>query len=322
MVNKSSILKTALETLELEAESISGLTAFIDESFADIVALIYESKGRLVITGIGKSAIIAQKIVATLNSTGTPALFMHAAEAIHGDLGLIQKNDVVLCISKSGNSPEIKALAPLVKTMGNRLIGMTGNLESVLSKQSDFLLNTTVSKEACPHNLAPTSSTAAQMAMGDTLAMCLMEVRGFSDRDFARYHPGGALGKRLYVTMGSLIGNQAAPSVDITATVDEAIVEMTAKRLGATAVVENDALKGIVTDGDLRRMLGNGQSSTDVSLMEIMSTNPRTIDESALAIKGFELMEKHSISQLIVLNSAQKYVGIVHLHDILKEGIF
>ena len=306
----------------MEAESISGLTAFIDESFADIVALIYESKGRLVITGIGKSAIIAQKIVATLNSTGTPALFMHAAEAIHGDLGLIQKNDVVLCISKSGNSPEIKALAPLVKTMGNRLIGMTGNLESVLSKQSDFLLNTTVSKEACPHNLAPTSSTAAQMAMGDTLAMCLMEVRGFSDRDFARYHPGGALGKRLYVTMGSLIGNQAAPSVDITATVDEAIVEMTAKRLGATAVVENDALKGIVTDGDLRRMLGNGQSSTDVSLMEIMSTNPRTIDESALAIKGFELMEKHSISQLIVLNSAQKYVGIVHLHDILKEGIF
>lgn len=322
MVNKTSILKIAIRTLELESESISGLTAFIDESFAEIVTLIYESAGRLVITGIGKSAIIAQKIVATLNSTGTPALFMHAAEAIHGDLGLIQRNDVVLCISKSGNSPEIKALAPLVKTMGNKLIGMTGNLESDLAKQSDYLLNTTVSMEACPHNLAPTSSTAAQMAMGDALAMCLMETRGFTDRDFARYHPGGALGKRLYVTMGDLIGEQAAPAVSISATVDEAIIEMTAKRLGATAVIENGSLKGIVTDGDLRRMLGNGQSSNEVALTDIMSTNPRTISDDALAVKGFEMMEKHSISQLIVLDSDQKYLGIVHLHDILKEGIF
>lgn len=306
----------------MESESILGLTSFIDESFAEIVELIYDSAGRLVITGIGKSAIIAQKIVATLNSTGTPALFMHAAEAIHGDLGLIQKDDVVLCISKSGNSPEIKALAPLVKTMGNRLIGMTGNLDSELAKQSDYLLNTTVSKEACPHNLAPTSSTAAQMAMGDALAMCLMETRGFTDRDFARYHPGGALGKRLYITMGDLISDQAAPSVNLSATVDEAIVEMTEKRLGATAVIDDGDLKGIVTDGDLRRMLGNGQSSNEVSLTDIMSTNPRTISETALAVKGFELMEKHSISQLIVLDSDEKYLGIVHLHDILKEGIF
>lgn len=298
------------------------LTEFIDNQFESIVDLIHQSNGRLVVTGIGKSANIAQKMVATFNSTGTPSMFMHAADAIHGDLGIVQKDDIVICISKSGNSPEIKVLAPLVKSMGNVLIGMVGNLGSDLAAKSDFILNTTVRKEACPNNLAPTSSTTAQLAMGDALAVCLMEKQGFSDRDFARYHPGGALGKRLFVKMNDLLPAEKAPAVDVSASIQEAIVEISAKRQGATAVIESGNLLGIVTDGDLRRMLHAGKNMSELSLVEIMTRSPKSISGDELAVVGFELMEKHSITQLIVTDEQGKYSGIVHLHDILREGIF
>lgn len=298
------------------------LTEFIDDQFESIVDLIHQSNGRLVVTGIGKSANIAQKMVATFNSTGTPSMFMHAADAIHGDLGIVQKDDIVICISKSGNSPEIKVLAPLVKSMGNVLIGMVGNLGSDLAAKSDFILNTTVRKEACPNNLAPTSSTTAQLAMGDALAVCLMEKQGFSDRDFARYHPGGALGKRLFVKMSDLLPAEKAPAVDVSASIQEAIVEISAKRQGATAVIESGNLLGIVTDGDLRRMLHAGKNMSELSLVEIMTRSPKSISGDELAVVGFELMEKHSITQLIVTDEQGKYSGIVHLHDILREGIF
>lgn len=298
------------------------LAAYIDDQFESIVDLIHQSEGRLVVTGIGKSANIAQKMVATFNSTGTPSMFMHAADAIHGDLGIIQKGDIVICISKSGNSPEIKVLAPLVKRMGNVLIGMVGNLGSDLAAKSDFILNTTVSKEACPNNLAPTSSTTAQLAMGDALAVCLMEKQGFSDRDFARYHPGGALGKRLFIKMSDLLPAEKAPAVDVSASIQEAIVEISAKRQGATAVIESGNLLGIVTDGDLRRMLHTGKNINELCLVDIMTRSPKSISGDELAVVGFELMEKHSISQLIVTNEQGKYSGIVHLHDILREGIF
>lgn len=319
---QSKIQSLAIKTLKLEAESVLQLTEFIDNQFESIVDLIHQSNGRLVVTGIGKSANIAQKMVATFNSTGTPSMFMHAADAIHGDLGIVQKDDIVICISKSGNSPEIKVLAPLVKSMGNVLIGMVGNLGSDLAAKSDFILNTTVRKEACPNNLAPTSSTTAQLAMGDALAVCLMEKRGFSDRDFARYHPGGALGKRLFVKMSDLLPAEKAPAVDVSASIQEAIVEISAKRQGATAVIESGNLLGIVTDGDLRRMLHAGKNMSELSLVEIMTRSPKSISGDELAVVGFELMEKHSITQLIVTDEQGKYSGIVHLHDILREGIF
>lgn len=319
---QSKIQSLAIKTLKLEAESVLQLTGFIDEQFESIVELIHQSTGRLVVTGIGKSANIAQKMVATFNSTGTPSMFMHAADAIHGDLGIVQKGDIVICISKSGNSPEIKVLAPLVKSMGNVLIGMVGNLSSDLAAKSDFILNTTVSKEACPNNLAPTSSTTAQLAMGDALAVCLMEKQGFSDRDFARYHPGGALGKRLFVKMSDLLPAEKAPSVDVSASIQEAIVEISAKRQGATAVLDSGDLLGIVTDGDLRRMLHAGKNINELSLVDIMTRSPKSISGDELAVVGFELMEKYSITQLIVTDEHGKYSGIVHLHDILREGIF
>ena len=319
---QSKIQSLAIKTLKLEAESVLQLTEFIDNQFESIVDLIHQSNGRLVVTGIGKSANIAQKMVATFNSTGTPSMFMHAADAIHGDLGIVQKDDIVICISKSGNSPEIKVLAPLVKSMGNVLIGMVGNLGSDLAAKSDFILNTTVRKEACPNNLAPTSSTTAQLAMGDALAVCLMEKQGFSDRDFARYHPGGALGKRLFVKMSDLLPAEKAPAVDVSASIQEAIVEISAKRQGATAVIESGNLLGIVTDGDLRRMLHAGKNMSELSLVEIMTRSPKSISGDELAVVGFELMEKHSITQLIVTDEQGKYSGIVHLHDILREGIF
>lgn len=319
---QSKIQSLAIKTLKLEAESVLQLAAYIDDQFESIVDLIHQSEGRLVVTGIGKSANIAQKMVATFNSTGTPSMFMHAADAIHGDLGIIQKGDIVICISKSGNSPEIKVLAPLVKRMGNVLIGMVGNLGSDLAAKSDFILNTTVSKEACPNNLAPTSSTTAQLAMGDALAVCLMEKQGFSDRDFARYHPGGALGKRLFIKMSDLLPAEKAPAVDVSASIQEAIVEISAKRQGATAVIESGNLLGIVTDGDLRRMLHTGKNINELCLVDIMTRSPKSISGDELAVVGFELMEKHSISQLIVTNEQGKYSGIVHLHDILREGIF
>ncbi len=322
METSSKIQSLAIKTLQLEAESVLQLSTFIDDEFEKIVELIHASKGRLVVTGIGKSANIAQKMVATFNSTGTPSMFMHAADAIHGDLGIVQGGDIVICISKSGNSPEIKVLAPLVKNMGNVLIGMVGNLGSDLAAKADYILNTTVRKEACPNNLAPTSSTTAQLAMGDALAVCLMEKQGFSDRDFAKYHPGGALGKRLFVKMSDLLPTETAPAVQVSASIQEAIVEISAKRQGATAVMENGKLLGIVTDGDLRRMLHDGKNMADLGLTDIMSRSPKTIRGEELAVLGFEMMEKNSITQLIVVDQDGSYLGIVHLHDILREGIY
>lgn len=322
METSSKIQSLAIKTLQLEAESVLHLSTFIDDEFEKIVELIHASKGRLVVTGIGKSANIAQKMVATFNSTGTPSMFMHAADAIHGDLGIVQGGDIVICISKSGNSPEIKVLAPLVKNMGNVLIGMVGNLGSDLAAKADYILNTTVRKEACPNNLAPTSSTTAQLAMGDALAVCLMEKQGFSDRDFAKYHPGGALGKRLFVKMSDLLPTETAPAVQVSASIQEAIVEISAKRQGATAVMENGKLLGIVTDGDLRRMLHDGKNMADLGLTDIMSRSPKTILGDELAVLGFEMMEKNSITQLIVVDQDGSYLGIVHLHDILREGIY
>lgn len=296
------------------------LITFLDEKFVDVVQLLLQSKGRVVFTGIGKSANIANKLVATFNSTGTPALFMHAADAIHGDLGLVQENDVVICISKSGNSPEIKALVPLVKSLGNPLVGMVGNLDSFLALRADFVLNTTVSKEACPNNLAPTTSTTAQLAMGDAVAICLMEERGFTARDFARYHPGGALGKKLYTTLADVLREDLCPQVSPEQMLREVIVEISAKRLGAAAVVEHGKLLGIVTDGDIRRMLEKGMDLTQTRAKDIMSHSPKTMEEDELAVEALLMMESSSITQIIV-TSQGSYKGIVHLHDLLREGI-
>lgn len=316
-----NITDSATNTLRLEAEAVSKLIEFIDEKFEKIVRLILASKGRVVFTGIGKSANIANKLVATFNSTGTPALFMHAADAIHGDLGNVQNDDIVLCISKSGNSPEIKVLVPLVKNLGNKVIGMTGNLDGFLAKNSDYVLNTTVEKEACPNNLAPTTSTTAQLAMGDALAISLMECRGFSEKDFARYHPGGALGKRLYLRMGDLLQPDNKPEVHTSSNVETVIVEISTKRLGATAVTENGKLKGVITDGDLRRMLQRKVPIENTTAGQIMSKNPITVDTDTLVVDGFKMMEENNITQLMVTRD-DEYLGIVHLHDILKEGIY
>lgn len=309
-----------MRTLALEADAVRGLTAFVDERFAAVVEILLNAKGRVVVTGIGKSANIANKMVATFNSTGTPALFMHAADAIHGDLGLVQDGDVVLCISKSGNSPEIKALVPLVKSMGNPLIGMVGNLDSFLAQRADHVLNTTVDREACPNNLAPTTSTTAQLAMGDALAICLMEERGFSASDFARYHPGGTLGKRLYTTLADLVNADLRPVVAPSTSVRDAILEISAKRLGAAAVVVNDEVVGVVTDGDIRRMLQRDLDISATKVEDIMSKHPKTMDEEELAVEALLLLESNSISQVIVTHDG-KYRGIVHLHDLLREGI-
>ena len=315
------INKLAKETILQEAESIKNLASYIDEDFDKAVKVIYQSKGRVIITGIGKSANIAQKIVATLNSTGTPAIFMHAADAIHGDLGIIQRDDVIICISKSGNTPEVKVLVPLIKNMGNTLIGMVSTIDSFLGNQADLVLKSTVDKEACPNNLAPTNSTTAQLVMGDALAVCLLEYRGFSSEDFAKYHPGGALGKKLYMRVSDLYKNNAKPKVVLNDNVKDVIIEISSKRLGATAVVdESDQLLGIITDGDIRRMLQNHDSFEKLIATDIMSANPKTISKDELAINAFQLMEKNNITQLIVTND-NKYLGLVHLHDILKEGI-
>lgn len=320
-MNTDNIIPVALRTIELETNAINGLKSFIDEDFAEAVKAIAASKGRLIVSGIGKSAIIAQKIVATLNSTGTPSVFMHAADAIHGDLGMIQTDDIVLVISKSGNSPEIKVLAPLVKNFGNTLIGMVGNTGSFLALNSDIVLNTTVDQEACPINLAPTSSTTAQMVMGDALAVCLMELKEFNSSDFAKYHPGGALGKKLYLRVAELAAQNAKPKVLPTATIKEVIIEMTAKRLGAAVVVdETENILGIITDGDLRRMLEKTDLIANLQAKDIMSSNPKTIAADILAVYALEEMRKHNISQLVAENN-NKYAGIIHLHDLVKEGI-
>ena len=321
MMNNEMIIPVALRTIELEARSVSGLKAFIDAGFEKAVEQIALTKGRLIVSGIGKSAVIAQKIVATLNSTGTPSIFMHAADAIHGDLGMIQPGDIVLVISKSGDSPEIKVLAPLVKNFGNILIGMVGNMQSFLAQQSDIVLNTTVDQEACPNNLAPTSSTTAQMVMGDALAVCLMELKGFNTNDFAKFHPGGTLGKKLYLRVEELSEQNEKPKVLPAATIKEVIVEMTQKRLGVAAVVnEADKILGIITDGDLRRMLEKTDTFKDLTAKDIMSSHPKTIAADVLAVNALDEMRKNNISQLVVEENG-KYAGIIHLHDLIKEGI-
>lgn len=317
----SSIIQSALRTIKLEAASINELKSFIDASFEKAVQLIYQSKGRLVISGIGKSALVAQKIVATFNSTGTPSLFMHAADAIHGDLGMIQKDDVVLIISKSGESPEIKLLVPLIKNFGNPLIAIVGNMKSFLAIQSNIVLNTTVSQEACPNNLAPTNSTTAQMVMGDALAVALIELHGFSNNDFAKYHPGGNLGKRLFLKVADLYLNNLQPKVLLNASLKEVIIEITEKRLGVTAVVDaENKIIGIITDGDLRRMLEKSNSIENIKAKDILSTHPKTIEPNCLAVEALNKMREHDISQLIVASNSN-YLGILHLHDLVKEGI-
>jgi arabinose-5-phosphate isomerase len=304
----------------MESHAISNLSSLLDENFADAVELIYNSKGRVIITGIGKSAIIANKIVATLNSTGTPSVFMHAADAIHGDLGLILEDDTVICISKSGNTPEIKVLVPLIKSAKNKMIAITGNIDSYLGVQSDYVLNAFVEKEACPNNLAPTTSTTAQLVIGDALAVCLLELRGFSKKDFAKYHPGGALGKRLYLRVNDLSSVNQKPKVTLNTNVKQVIIEITEKMLGVTAVVDNDEIVGIITDGDLRRMLSKVDDFTSLTAQDIMSVNPKHIDADAMAVDAMDMMETNGISQLLVQENG-KYAGVVHLHDLIKEGI-
>ena len=320
MKSNSEIKKEAIEVLLLEAKALEALTHKITDDFAEVVNSIVNLKGRVVVSGIGKSAIIAQKIVATLNSTGTPSIFMHAADAIHGDLGIIQQDDLVIVISKSGNTPEIKVLIPFLKQANNRLVGIVGNLNSFLAQQADYVLDTTVEREACPNNLAPTTSTTAQLAMGDALAVCLQTLRQFTDRDFAKYHPGGALGKQLYLKVGDLSRNNGKPTVLASDNIRHTIITITKYRLGATAVIENDQIIGIITDGDIRRMLENYEDTSKLTAKDIMSSNPKQIEEGELAITAFQTMKDNNISQLIVTANAE-YSGIIHIQDLLKEGI-
>ncbi|MEO6610812.1 MAG: KpsF/GutQ family sugar-phosphate isomerase [Chitinophagaceae bacterium] len=316
-----SIKQVATRVIRSEAESIAGLASFINDDFEKAVRLIAESKGRIVVSGIGKSAVIAQKIVATFNSTGTPSIFMHAADAIHGDLGMVQQEDVVIIISKSGESPEIKVLVPLIRNFGNPLIGIVGNLESYLAKNVTVILNTTVEQEACPNNLAPTTSTTAQLVMGDALAVCLMELKGFQSDDFAKFHPGGMLGKKLYLRVADLYAGNEKPKVLADQSLTEVIVEMTAKRLGITAVVDaGNTLLGIITDGDLRRMLEKNVAIDKVKAGDIMTINPKTIGPEELAVDALDLLRKKEISQLAVVDGG-KYLGVVHLHDLIREGL-
>ena len=317
----ATIKQIALRTIELESQSISGLARYIDGDFEKAIHTITNCKGRLVISGIGKSAVIAQKIVATLNSTGSPSIFMHAADAIHGDLGIVQQDDVVMIISKSGESPEIKVLVPLIKNFRNVLIGMIGNTDSYLAKQADIILNTTVEQEACPNNLAPTTSTTAQLVMGDALAVCLMELKGFSTDDFAKFHPGGTLGKKLYLRVADLYIKNEKPKLAKDKLLRDVIVEISSKRLGATAVVDHDdKLLGIITDGDLRRMLEKEIALDNVTAADIMTVNPKTIGADELAVNALDLMRKKSISQLVVTHN-ETYLGFIHLHDLIREGL-
>ncbi len=323
MKNNNSILNTAKETILLESDAIANLANLIDDNFAKAIIFILASKGRVIVTGIGKSANIANKIVATLNSTGTPAIFMHAADAIHGDLGNVQKDDVVICISKSGNTPEIKVLVPLIKNYGNKIIAITGNIDSFLGKNADFPLNTFVEKEACPNNLAPTTSTTAQVVMGDAIAVCLLKLNNFSSKDFAKYHPGGALGKQLYLRVSDLIKNNQVPQVLEKDSIAKVIVEISEKRLGVTAVLDaKNAIVGIITDGDIRRMLSKSTKIDSLIAKDIMGKKPKTIHHDAMAVEALERLENNSITQILVTDSENKYIGVVHLHDLIKEGIF
>ncbi len=320
-MQNTSIAEIAKKTLELEAQSINELKAYINDDFISIVHLLNKMKGRLVVSGIGKSAIIGQKIVATFNSTGTPSIFMHAADAIHGDLGMIQQDDVIMVISKSGESPEIKVLIPLLQHLGNPIIGMVGNINSFLANGSHHVLNTTVSQEACPNNLAPTTSTTAQMVMGDALAVCLMELKGFTSEDFAKFHPGGALGKKLYLHVSDLIKLNEKPAVKVNNSIKEVIVEITNKRLGLTAVLnDNNSLVGVITDGDLRRMLEKGGDMMLTKASDIMGKSPRTIESESLAVEALDKMRKNNITQLIVVEHGE-YAGVIHLHDLIREGL-
>ena len=315
-----NLREIALQVIDNEANSILGLKSLLTDDFEKVVELIYNSKGNVIVSGIGKSANIAQKIVATLNSTGTTAVFMHAADAIHGDLGIIRDNDVVIIVSKSGETPEIKVLIPLIKIRKNKLVAIVGNKASYLASQADFVLDTTVPREACPNNLAPTSSTTAQLVMGDALAVALLKLRGFTAEDFAKFHPGGALGKRLYLTVGDLCVRNGLPQVKPEDIMTQAIIEISEKMLGAAAVIDNDKLVGIVTDGDLRRMLMKHPNIEAVTVKEIMTKNPTTIEKSAHVADALNIMQSKEISVLPVMENG-KYVGMIHIHDIIKEGI-
>ncbi len=321
MKSSAETLATAIQVLDIEASAINGLKQFIDNSFYEAVRLIYESTGRVVVTGIGKSAIIGNKIVATMNSTGTPAIFMHAADAVHGDLGMVQQDDVVLCISNSGNTPEIKLLIPLVKSGGNKLISMSGNKESYLAKESDISLYAIVAQEACPNNLAPTSSTTAQLALGDALAVALLDWKDFSAKDFARYHPGGALGKRLYLRVSDIYLDNERPIVKPDADLKTVIMEISSKRLGATVVSEDgEHIDGIITDGDLRRLLSRDDRPDALQAKDIMSQMASTVQKDAMATEALDIMRHKKITQLIVLDG-DKYLGMVHIHDLNKQGL-
>ena len=315
------LISIAKQTIQQEADAIGGLLSFIDDNFTVVIQKILTTKGRLVISGIGKSAIVAQKIVSTLNSTGTPSLFMHAADAIHGDVGMIQQDDIVMIISKSGDSPEIKVLVPIVKNFANEIIAMVGQTESYLAQHADYILNTTVDKEACPNNLAPTTSTTAQIVMGDAIAICLMYSKGFSADEFAKFHPGGTLGRKLYLKVSDLYLQNEKPLVRETSSLKDVIVEITKKRLGATVVLdEQDNIKGIITDGDLRRMLEKNIDLKNISAKDIMSLSPKVISVNHLAVDALDIMRKSNISQLLV-TEGDKYFGIIHLHDLVREGI-
>lgn len=321
MSTGKNIIEIGKNTIRTEAVAVAALEELLDDQFEKAVELIFSCKGRLVVSGIGKSAIIAQKIVATLNSTGTPAIFLHAADAIHGDLGMVQEQDVVLIISKSGESPEVKMLLSFIRNFGNPLIGMVGNLQSVLARQSNIILNTTVSKEACLNNLAPTSSTTAQMVMGDALAITLMELRGFGSEDFAKFHPGGTLGKKLYLRVQDLYIHNEKPRVDVSTALREVIIEITSKRLGATAVTDNEGkLLGVITDGDLRRMLEKRGMTEGMTAADIMTTHPKTVDSEALAVEALDLMRVHDITRLVV-TSGRQYLGFIDLNNLIREGI-
>ena len=321
-MNSIDIKRLAQSVLQEEADALLRLKDFIDEDFVKSLDVILHTKGRLIVTGIGKSAIIAQKMVATFNSTGTPAIFMHAADAIHGDLGIIQPDDVALCLSKSGDTPEISILIPFLKMSGNALIAMTGNPDSFLAKEADFFLNCSVEKEACPNNLAPTSSSTAQLVLGDALAACLIKMRGFTPNDFAKYHPGGILGKRLYLKVNDLCKNNARPMVNIDSLMPEVILEISGKMLGVTAVMEEDRLVGAITDGDLRRMLQKTSDYTQLTAREVRTGKPKSISASTLAVEALDIMKKSNITSLFVVEQDHQYIGVIHMHDILKEGIF
>lgn len=321
MLDKNKILEDAKATLLIEAKALEGLLEQLNEDFSLAVELIHHNKGRLIVTGIGKSAVIAMKIVASMNSTGTPAVFMHAADAIHGDLGIVQPDDIVLCLSKSGTSPEIKDLVPHIKHRKNKLISITANKEGYLAQESDFVLLTDVEKEACPNNLAPTASTTAQMAMGDALTVCLLKLKKFNANDFAKHHPGGALGKQLYLTVGQIAAENLQPQVGLNTTIDQVLDEITTKRLGTTVVLDNDQIKGIVTDGDIRRMLKEKRDIHKLVAKDIMSPSPILLEEEVLAVKALSIFEEKSINHIIVINNEGEYKGIVHILDLIKEGI-